>query len=169
MHGPPRTPAPTAGRKRIATPVCALVRNVRMGDGADSPRCGVWIRCVLRGPPRASAPTAGAKRIRPRMAMSSVRAARAAEGVGPYDGVRMQMHMFAYQIQTQLQPKHSPTTAQIQIQTQKHPQTQKHIHPHSQKESGAGLLKTSEAVENRKRAVLVCSADWTSTQDTARI
>ena len=68
-----------------------------------------------------------------------VRAARAAEGVGPYDGMRMQMHMFAYQIQTQLQPKHSPTTAQIQ--TQKHPHTQKQIHPHSQKESGAGLLK----------------------------
>ena len=135
----------------------------------------MWIRCVLRGPPRASAPTAGAKRIRPRMAMSSVRAARAAEGVGPYDGVRMQMHMFAYQIQIQIQlqpqlhPRHRPYPAQIQIQTQKHPQTQKHIHPHSQKESGAGLLKTSEAVENRKRAVLVCSADWESAQDTVRI
>ena len=70
----------------------------------------------------------------------------------------MQMHRFACQIQKQPQPQHqtqtkpkpAPAQTQIQLQTQIHNQIHKHIHPHSQKESGTGLLKTSEIVENRE-------------------
>ena len=72
----------------------------------------------------------------------------------------MQMHRFACQIQKQPQPQHqnqtkpkpAPAQTQIQHQTQIHNQIHKHIHPHSQKESGTGLLKTSEAVEKAREA-----------------
>ena len=66
--------------------------------------------------------------------------------------MRIQLNTNVYQIQTQHQTQTKPKSApaQIQIQTQNHPQIHKHIHPHSQKESGTGLLKTSEIVENRK-------------------
>ncbi len=68
----------------------------------------------------------------------------------------MQVHTNAYERIPNTNTTATPNTdtAQIQIQTQKHPQIQKHIHPHSQPESGAGLLKTSEIVENRRLSVL---------------
>ena len=163
-------------------------RGGRFWCGADSPGCGVRIGCVLRGR-FVKRPYIRFSKLRMRRSLSGFQVwhARAVEDASPYGGRRVRcgfagmrrswcggcncIHLYTnvYQIQIQTQPRRRPYPAQIQIQTQKHPQTQKHIHPHSQKESGAGLLKTSEAVENRKRAVLVCSADWTSAQDTARI
>ena len=92
--------------------------------------------------------------IRPGMAIHSVHSARVVEGADPYDAsAYICIHKYT-KYKHNRKPKHRHIPTQIQIQTQKHPQTQNHIHPHSQKESGTGLLKTLEAVENRRSAAL---------------
>ena len=111
----------------------------------------------------------GVVRIRPGMEMLSVRAARAAGGVGPYDFVSSKtwrFHLirhpacgrrrmppshqgegfdedaiayFCIHMYTKYNYNHNHNPDQIQ--TQNHPHTHIHPHPHSQTESAAGLLK----------------------------
>ena len=129
-----------------------MTRGVRWCGFAEQ---NFVVRLMLHGPPGASAPTMGTVRVRRCAALKASTFCKGRRGRRP---LRMQVHTNAYEripnTNTTATPNTDTDTAQIQIQTQKHPQIQKHIHPHSQPESGTGLLKTSEIVENRRLSVL---------------
>ena len=80
-------------RENVLPQACALVRNDRVGDGAGSPECGVWIGCVLRGR-FVKRPYIRFSKLRMRRSSSGfhVRHARAVEDASPYGGKGTDCH-----------------------------------------------------------------------------